>query len=210
VLTENREQISALLPAGLPDEIRPGMGERRALGQGDSWRPDDVWRAITSVSQDEWKAKRTEYHLHRFPAGHNRLWPIAKQICEHYNGDARRIWEGQEPSGVVKSLRELGAGDQISRMIVGALLDCGQVEGPSAVKGDVYVTRVLGRAACGVEIKSEAAVELARRMYPTNPWQLDRPVWEIGESWCHATNPSCPECYLADHCAHSLGSRRSL
>src|SRR3974390_1050957 len=29
--------------------------------------PDDVWRAITSVSEAEWMSRREQYHLHRFP-----------------------------------------------------------------------------------------------------------------------------------------------
>jgi hypothetical protein len=42
--------------------------------------PEDLWRAITSVSESAWESKRSEYKLHRFPAGHNRLWKIAKRI----------------------------------------------------------------------------------------------------------------------------------
>ena len=61
--------------------------------------PDDVWAAITSVTEAEWASQRDQYHIHRFPAGHDRLWRIAKSICANYDGDARCIWMGGDPSG---------------------------------------------------------------------------------------------------------------
>ena len=66
--------------------------------------PDDIWRAITSVSESEWKSKRDEYKLHRFPAAHNRLWRIGTRICDEYEGDARRIWEGTAPRAALEML----------------------------------------------------------------------------------------------------------
>jgi endonuclease III len=170
--------------------------------------PDDVWRAITSVSDSEWKSKRDEYKLHRFPAGHNRLWRIGKRICDEYEGDARRIWKGKDPPAALEMLWGLGAGDQISRMVVGALRDCGQLTGATSdVKGDVYVCRVLGRAVLGETTDPETAVRLARRLHPDDPWQLDAQLWYIGKSCCHAGDPNCSQCYLAPHCAYAL--RRS-
>ena len=70
-------------------------------------------------------------------------------MCDKYDGDARCIWVGKESSEVIESLLALGSGKQIPRMIVGALRDCGQIEGTSDVRADVYVRRVLGRAVCG-------------------------------------------------------------
>jgi hypothetical protein len=54
--------------------------------------PDDLWRTITSVSESEWNSKRNDYHLHRYRAGHNRLWSIGKRICNQYDGDAREAY----------------------------------------------------------------------------------------------------------------------
>jgi hypothetical protein len=81
-------------------------------------------------------------HAPPFPQrnGHNRLWKIARRICDQYQGDARNIWEGRDSRSVLEALWELGAGDQMSRMIVGALRDCGLMVGvTSDVKGNVYV-----------------------------------------------------------------------
>lgn len=166
--------------------------------------PDDVWRAITSVPEPEWLSRWSEYKLHRFPAGHNRLWRIGKVICDRYDGDARRIWEGKDSAQVVERLLALGAGDQISRMIVGALRDCGQVQGTSDVKADVYVCRVLGRAVIGKPTDPDTAAGLARQLHPADPWQLDWPLWNVGKSCCEATHPNCLRCYLAPHCAYAL------
>jgi len=168
---------------------------------------DDVWRAITAVSAEEWNSKRTEYKLHRFPAAHNRLWSIGKRICDQYNGDARQIWEGKDSRGACEALWDLGAGDQISRMIAGALADCGQVKGAGDVKADRYVYRVLGRAVLGDPTGPETAVRLAKSMYPPDPWQLDAQLWYVGKNYCHASGPDCARCYLAPHCAYALEHR---
>jgi endonuclease III len=173
--------------------------------------PDDLWQAITSLSESEWKSKRPEYKLHRFRAGHDRLWKIAKCISDRYDGDARRIWEGQDAKSVLNNLWALGAGDQLSRMIVGALKDCGLVSGPSDVKADVYVCRVLGRALEGQEVdpkNADRAIALAQQLYPADPWQLDWALWYFGEAHCHLTSPECSTCSLAPCCTYAEARSR--
>jgi endonuclease-3 len=168
--------------------------------------PEDIWSAITSVSEAEWRSRRNEYRLHRFPAAHNRLWPIADRMCQRFGGDARRIWIGRQSSQVLEELLALGAGEQISRMIVGALRDGGQVQGASDVKADVYVCRVLGRALIGHRVEAATALEFARQLNPTDPWQLDWPIWNIGKSHCHNQQPECEGCYLAPYCTYAQTS----
>ena len=144
--------------------------------------------------------------LHWKIQGHDRLWRIGKQILKDYQGDARLIWEGWDASRVLEHLGELSAGDQISRMIVGALKDCGLVTGASDVKGDVYVCRVLGRSLEGLEVdpgNAERAVILARKLYRDDPWQLDWTLWHFGQTYCHKTSPNCSECPLAPYCAYA-------
>lgn len=165
--------------------------------------PDDIWQAITSVSESVWAAKWSEYRLHRFPAGHNRLWRIGKKICTSYGGDARRVWEGNDSRVVLERLESLGAGEQISRMIVGALRDLGQVRGASDVKADSHVCRVLGRAILGTDINPTKGGELARQLCPSDPWQLDWPLWNLAKDHCFKTAPDCAHCYLRRHCAYA-------
>jgi endonuclease III len=165
--------------------------------------PDDVWKVITSVSETEWAAKWSEYGVHRFPAGHNRLWQIGKEICKRFDGDARRIWEGRDSRYVRQMLVVFGAGEQISRMIVGALRDCGQIKGASDVKADSKVCRVLGRVMFGAPTDPDTAGKLARLLYPTDPWQLDWPLWNVAKDYCDATRPACSRCYLHSHCEYA-------
>ena len=165
--------------------------------------PEDVWAAITSVSQEEWKSKFGEYKLHRFPNAHNRLWRIGAEISDRYDGDASKIWQGRDSAEVLFRLLDLRAGPQISRMIVGALHDCRQIKGTGDVKADVHVCRVLGRTFSGRPTNEAAAIEQARQLNPPDPWQLDWPLWNIGNSLCRPTSPNCPKCYLASHCTYA-------
>ncbi|MGO8787698.1 MAG: hypothetical protein ACLQVL_10000 [Terriglobia bacterium] len=168
---------------------------------------EKVWAKIGSFSKDEWDSKYEHYgKVHRFHRGHNRLWGIANDICARYEGDARNIWLGRSPFDALVHLWALGAGDQISRMIVGALRDCGQIKGDSGdVKADVHLCRVLGRAVDGDEISAAnpaKVIELTRQLNPTDPWLLDWPLWNIGNYYCRPTKPKCSECYLHPHCEY--------
>jgi endonuclease III len=165
--------------------------------------PDEVWREISDHTKEGWESKFKEYGLHWMHNAHNRLCPIAKCICFHYDGDARRIWEDGNSFDVLCRLYYIGAGAQISRMIVGALKDCGYVFGKCDVKADVYVCRVLGRAISGIDASPVNAIELSRQLYPSDPWQLDSPLWHIGESYCELTEPKCSECGLAENCLYA-------
>jgi hypothetical protein len=179
-------------------------GERLVADLGG---PEDVWVTISSFSKEAWDSKYEEYgRPHRFRRGYKRLWGIANDICARYDGDARNIWLGKTPFEVLIHLWALCAGDQISRMIVGALRDCGQIKGDSGdVKADGHLRRVLGRAVYGDEISAASAAkvtEVTRRLNPADPWQLDWPLWNIGKSYCRPTCPDCPKCYLRPHCVY--------
>ena len=167
--------------------------------------PEYLWHRITSITLEEWMAKRKEYSLHRFPKGHERVWTIGKRIVHQYKGDTRNIWENQSIEGTLYRLIDLGAGDQISRMIAGALIDTGQITGKSDVKVDIHVRRVLGRLLIGREydeLESDDVIELTREMNPDNPWLLDRPLYLLGKQLCIANNPKCLTCYMRDVCSY--------
>jgi hypothetical protein len=161
---------------------------------------------ISSSSKETWDSKYEEYgRPHRFHRGYKRLWGIANDICARYDGDARNIWSGRTPFEALIHLWALGAGDQISRMIVGALRDCGQIRGDSGdVKADLHLRRVLGRAVYGEEISGADAAKVIQltRNLNADPWQLDLPLWNVGKSYCRPTRPNCPSCYLRPHCVY--------
>lgn len=174
----------------------------KALGD-----PETLWETISSFSKQEWDSNYEHFGKpHRFHRGYGRLWGIANNICGRYEGDARNIWLGKTPFEALVHLWALEAGDQISRMIVGALRDCGQVKGDSGdVKADGHLRRVLGRAVYGKEISAADAakvIELTRTLNPKDPWQLDWPLWNVGKSFCKPTSPDCPNCYLLPHCEY--------
>lgn len=195
--------ICCLLDYQWDADVAWKKGEHLVKDLGD---PEKVWETISSFSREAWDSKYEEYGKpHRFRRGYSRLWGIANNICARYDGDARNIWLGKTAFDALVHLWALGAGDQISRMIVGGLRDCGQIRGGSGdVKADVHVRRVLGRAAEGEEISAadpEKAVRLARQLNP-DPWQLDWPLWSVGKSYCRPTTPDWPNCYLRPHCVY--------
>lgn len=164
--------------------------------------PNDIWRRITRYSKVQWMSKRKEFNLHRYPKAHERVWRIAKLIVSDYGGDARNIWRRQKPDIVLKRLKKLRVGQQISRMVVGALIDTKQIHGKADVKADTHVTMVLGRIFTGKRLSTDEATELTRKMKPSNPWLLDEPLYFHGRDYCFSRNPNCGECYLRRLCIY--------
>lgn len=199
----NKFLICCLLDFQSPTGEAWRKAERLVERLGD---PADLWSTISSFAKEKWDSKYEEFgRPHRFHWGYKRLWGIANDICARHEGDARKIWSGRPPFEVLLHLWGLGAGDQISRMIVGALRDCGQIAGDSGdVKADVHLRRVLGRAVDGEEISATNAARVIQltRDLSADPWQLDWPLWNLGRSHCRPINPNCGDCYLRDHCAY--------
>jgi len=171
--------------------------------------PADLFGVIAKYSEKQWMKKKDKLGLHRYSSAHKRVWRIARVIRNEYDGDARKIWKDSRPSVVIERLLKMKMGDQISPMIVGALIDSKQIstEGESSqvnVKADVHVRRVLGRVAFGSKpLTTEEAVEITRTMYPRKPWLLDMPLYTIGKSNCKAREPNCVDCKLAGVCIYT-------
>ena len=150
-------------------------------------------------------SRRKAYSLHRFPKGHERVWTIGKKVVQQYEGDARKIWDNQSIEATLYRLYDLGVGEQISRMVVGALIDTGKISGKGDVKVDIHVRRVLGRVLQGSEFPFddvEKVKEITREMHPQNPWLLDRPLYLLGKQICQAEKPKCESCYLTAECVY--------
>jgi len=129
-----------------------------------------------------------------------------------YEGDARTIWENQSINDTLSRLIFLRVGDQISRMVVGALKDTNQIHGKGDVKVDIHVRRVLGRVFNGKEFPASSVNEVidkTREMYPSDPWQLDRSLFLLGRDICKAKSLNCEYCYLHDECCYYSQQRRS-
>lgn len=171
--------------------------------------PPDLWREVVEGwTEFEWESRSTwkELGLHRrFPTGHNRVRAIGSDILRLYNGDARSIWRGQSPYEVLCRLQQLGkngVGAQLSRMIVGALIDTGQIHGSGQFKADTHVRRVLGRVFDGKKASESRALELGEELSPGNSWKLDSVLYLHGMETCTHTTPTCDVCFLAQDCAY--------
>ena len=162
--------------------------------------PQDLWHKITALSNRQWMRKFRQYGLHRLRQGHERVWRIAKRIVSIYQGDARRIWRDQPPGVALRRLEELGVGEAISRMVVGALVDTSQLSGVGDVKPDRHVCRVLGRVVRGAGFRPGETIAETRRIFPRNPWLLDRPLYLIGKKFCRPRRPDCTACYMRRVC----------
>jgi hypothetical protein len=184
-------------------ELSPWSRARKFFfGQLNEEQREELWKTIAAHTKTEWEDKFSEYKLHWRRSPHDRLWQIASNICFFYGGDATKIWGGGKLFDTLCRLYYLGAGEQISRMIVGALKDCGYFPEKSDVKADVRVCRVLGRL-IGAELTPWEAINLAREMYPQDPWRLDWPLWNIGGSKCDPKSPRCGACELAQVCEYA-------
>ena len=199
----NKFFLASILDYQMRAEV--AWGNARRLAEQVLGDTDRLWEKITEVSLDEWNSRRKAYSLHRFPKGHERVYTIGKRIVSQYGGDVRKIWNDQSIEATLYRLNDLGVGEQISRMIVGALHDTGHIEGKADVKVDLHVRRVLGRILQGAEFSMDQTaqvIDITRAMSPDNPWLLDRPLYRLGKSVCTASDPQCQGCFASPLCVY--------
>ena len=199
----NKFLLGSILDYQIPAETAWRNAKR--LAESILRDPRRLWDEITSIELSEWVSKWREYSLHRFPKGHERIWTIGKRIVQQYDGDARKIWDNQSIDTTLYRLGALGVGEQISRMVVGALIDTGHLNGKGDVKVDIHVRRVLGRALQGREFPlkdKDRVIDLTRAMHSDNPWLLDRPLYMLGKRVCGAKEPKCTSCFLQSVCVY--------
>lgn len=167
--------------------------------------PPRLWHQICEFTQEEWNDQIMVLDMHPDMRIYNGIWHIAREMIRWYHGDARRIWSDicDYPEEIVKRLNRLGFPPTTTSMIIGALKDEGLVTGPFDVRADAPICRILARLICGIEEKlsSSQAVAVARLMYPSDPWILDRPLYIIGERFCHVM-PSCSVCPVYHCCLY--------
>lgn len=164
--------------------------------------PDDLWETIVSSSRSDWRSHFNAYRLHRFGWAHDRVWRIGKEIVDRYDGDARKIWTDQNAEEILCRLLDMRVGPQISRMVVGALWDTGQIDDFGELKADLHVRRVLGRVFKGSKVSAHGAHEIANRIAGGPTWHLDEPLYTIGQRFCKPM-PLCRSCPLDHDCLKS-------
>lgn len=169
---------------------------------------NDIWSHINSYSKDEWFAICKSNSVHRFPKAYERIQRIGGVIENIYHGDARCIWSDVPSDKVRDRLLDLGLGNQITNMVLGALFDTSLVSGSLDVKADLHITRVLGRVLLAKEIAPNQAIVIARDVYNENPWLLDSRLFQVGKTFCKRTNPHCYRCFFGAFCLqHEIKER---
>ena len=193
-----------LLGAVLDYQMRADLvwENARRFAEDDLGDPHNLWETILGIPGWDSEALFLRYRLHRFPAAHRRVRRIGEAIVRDYGGDSREIWRDQRPAEVRKRLDGMRMGPQISRMVVGALFDTGQISGVGELKADLHVTRVLGRVFAGARVSVVEAHGIANRMMPGRSWMVDAPLYLLGKSRCRPTTPDCGRCYLRRDCAY--------
>jgi len=171
--------------------------------------PPLLWQRIRDFTPREWDARFPTYKLHRFRWAHTRVRHIAGRVVGKFGGDFRDAFEGKSARKVLGILEtELKVGPAIARMIVGALIDTGHLQGQSDLKPDRHVRRVLGRVYQQSEITARQALTLARQICPNSSWVLDNPLYDIGKRFCKARQPLCANCPLNTVCRYRLDGER--
>jgi endonuclease III len=74
----------------------------------------------------------------------------------------------------------------------------------SDIAYDVHVRRVFLRTGLASHDDQEHMVQVARRLHPERPGELDFPAWLVGRQWCGAGVPDCEACALAGVCPRGI------
>lgn len=173
--------------------------------------PEELWKEFFKryPTIESWTAKKKEYNLHHLLQAHERIWTIGQIILKDYDGDIRKSWLNKEPAQILECFNnKLKLGEQISRMTLGGLIASKQVIGTGDVKADTHVRRVLARIFYNhynkERLSEKEATELARKIYPENPWALDGPLYITGKNDCKAKEPDCDQCDIASLCDYFI------
>jgi endonuclease III len=74
-----------------------------------------------------------------------------------------------------------------------------QMEG-SDIAYDIHVRRMFLRTGLADRDDMNHMIDVARKLSPQRPGELDLPARMIGLGWCHPGVPDCPACPLTAFC----------
>lgn len=179
----------------------------------DGWGPEYLADHPTEVAA----AFAAPPKLHRFPNQTPRfVVDGSRRVIDEYHGDAASIWSDAPTATVLQErLRAfVGISQKKAAMAVELLeRDLGVVvvglEG-SDVAYDIHLRRVMLRTGLAQRDNVDHMVAIARILHPQRPGELDFPLWDIGRSWCHKTEPVCRECVLTGLCPQNIVAGNSV
>lgn len=139
------------------------------------------------------------------------LVETARKVLEEYGGRAASIWAGwPRASELTTRLRRFsGIGWKKAAMALEILArDLGvpiaDLSG-SDTAFDVDVRRVFLRTQLAEYDDLDHIADVARRLHPERPGELDYPAWLVGWQWCGAGVPDCGACVLRKVCPRDVG-----
>jgi len=139
------------------------------------------------------------------------LVAAAQKVLDEYAGAAGLIWADRpKASELARRLRAFpGIGQKKAAMAVEILardleVPVAELSG-SDIAFDVHVRRVFLRTQLAEYDDLDHIVEVARRLHPVRPGELDFPAWLIGRRWCGAGVPACMSCVLVAVCPRDVG-----
>lgn len=145
--------------------------------------------------------------LHRQPAKISD-WIVraARDVIEHYEGDASGVWAGEPTRESVRRRLERfdGIGPRQSARAVELLQRrigirlTSQSRGPMAYEADLR--RVMLRSGLAEFDDIEHMTMSMSDLYPDDPGSLDLALLAIGNLWCHPVDPNCQACAIGLEC----------
>jgi uncharacterized HhH-GPD family protein len=155
--------------------------------------------------------------IHRFP-NQTSSFVIdgARRVLDEYDGDAGAVWndrptarELQRRLEAFKGISQKKAAMAVEILFAQLGVDIADMWG-SDIAYDVHVRRVMLRSGLAERDTVTHMVERARELHPERPGALDLPMWEIGRTWCHKTDPDCDECVISQACPRLVSAAASV
>ncbi|MGI9666251.1 MAG: hypothetical protein ACR2N2_04000, partial [Acidimicrobiia bacterium] len=149
--------------------------------------------------------------IHRFPNQTSGfVIEGARRVIEDYGGQAGAIW-GDVPTATelqtrlraFKGISQKKAAMAVEILYAQLGVEIAEMSG-SDIAYDVHVRRVMLRTGLAERDDVNHMVERARELHPERPGALDLPMWEIGRTWCHKTDPECDACVIGHICPRDV------
>lgn len=155
--------------------------------------------------------------IHRFPNQTSGfVVEGARRVIAEYEGDASAVWHDEPTARELQArLTEFkGISQKKAAMAVEILyaqlgVPIREMEG-SDIAYDVHVRRVMLRSGLADRDNVNHMVDRARLHHPDRPGALDLPMWEIGRTWCHKTDPQCDACIIGDVCPRLVAAATNV
>jgi len=221
--TANAFLLGVMLDRNIPYQRAWDSGEWIADTLGDETDVSALWKSLRDIEPTRLRGfLRYGYGgqaFHRHYKTFARTLPqAAEHILENYDGDPRKIWNGQRDISLVRKRLDAvpNIGPGLANMALLILVrEHGLLGGKKArreldLKPDIHVRRLFWRAGLvrGNESSDTQIIEAARQFAPDYPAALDAPAWDIGRLWCRPSRPKCDECPIGGVCPKETGRQQ--